>query len=290
MQYDQDTVRQIFRAAQEAGATDVHFKVPGCPRFRVEGRLIETPYPPLKPPDTMRVAQLLLGFARQELPLASITEKELSFGIPGTGRFRAHVYRQRGSLSLVVHRMAIDPPRLAELGADASLGAAIWERPGLTLVTGQGLRLATLAALVDDYNRSQSGFLIALEQPLEYLHSDRRAVVSQREVGQDTPSFAAALQWAMTGDVDALTVSDLPDGETAELALRVAETGRRVVACLVGCPPQEAVGWFIRLFPPTRAAEIEGRLRRSLRCLVFERKGSLKVASADRLFAMAKAS
>lgn len=290
MQYDHDTVRKIFQASLEADATDVHFKVPGAPRFRVGEQLVAAPFPKLMPADTIRVAQVLQSIAKVELPLAHVTERTLSFGIPGLGRFRAQMYRQRGSLSLVVHRMKTEAPTLESLGSESAVGKAIWSVPGLTLVTGRTQRLATLAALVDHYNRSERGFLVSLEHPLEYLHTDRRAMVSQREIGQDTDTIAEGLQWALTSDVDAVVVADLPTPKDAELALRVAESGRRVVASLAGCPPQEAIAWFLQLFPSERRSEIQHRLRRSLRFLAFERGDELKVAPAERLFARARAS
>jgi len=282
--YDQDTIRRLFKDSMEAGATDIHLKVPGRPRFRVQGQLISTPYPPLAPVDTQRIAQEVLGLARVETGLAGLTEIELSFGLDRLGRFRAHIYRQRGSFGLVVHRMALQAPTLAELGADPQIGPAVWAEPGLVLVTGQQRRLAVLAALVRHYNEHEKGFLLALERPMEFMHADQQAVVSQREVGQDTPGFAEGLRWALDGDCDAITCADLPDPAAAEAALRAAENGRRVVVSLLGCPAPEAVRWFVRMFPPTREKELLSRLKRVLRLQVFERKGEVKAAAGERLF------
>lgn len=290
MQYEQDTIARILRECVDGDATDVHFKVPGRPRMRIHGALVDTQFPPLTPRDTLRVAQALLGFAHTELPLATIQEHELSFGVKGMGRFRAHMYRQRGTLSIVVHRMVLRPPTLASLGCEPSLGAAVWDRPGLCIVLGESMRMATLAALIDHYNTHSKGFLVSLEHPLEFLHADKKALVAQREVGQDTDTFEDGLTWALTSDVDALVSADLPGAASAELALRAAEAGQRVVVGLVGCPPQEAIAWFTRLFEKDRRAEVHARLRKVLRLLIFERKGEVKVAPGERLFQSAKAS
>ena len=282
VRYDHETVRKILQDCEQAGATDVHFKVPGRPRFRVDGRLVPSPYPELKPDDTRRIAQEILALGRRELPLNTLTEYEFSFGVHRIGRFRAFLYRQRGSLALVLHRMAGEPPSLAELGADASVGEAVWQDPGLVLVCGQQQRLALMASLVRHYNIHQSGYLLVVEKPLEYLHADGSATVAQREVPHDTPTIAEGLRFGLTGDCDAVVSSDLPSTEAAELALQMAENGRRVVAAMVGSPWREAPRWFVRRFPQSREREITERLRRVLRQVVFEDCGRIGLAGSIR--------
>ena len=126
MRYDQETVRKILQDCETAGATDIHFKVPARPRYRVGERLVPSRYPELKPEDTKRITQEILALARREVPIRSLVEQEFSFGLHRIGRFRAFVYRQRGSLAIVVHRMAGTPPSLTQLGPDASVGVAAW--------------------------------------------------------------------------------------------------------------------------------------------------------------------
>ncbi|HCH64592.1 MAG TPA: hypothetical protein DFR83_17430 [Deltaproteobacteria bacterium] len=282
MRYEHETVRKILQDCEEAGATDIHFKVPGRPRYRVDGRLVPSRYPELRPDDTRRITQEILALAKREIPLNSLNEREFSFGVHRVGRFRAFVYRQRGSLALVVHRMAGAPPSLADLGADAALGGAVWEGPGLVLVCAQKQRLPLMASLVRHYNVHQNGYLLSVEHPMEYLHADGNASVAQREVPHDTPSVAAGMRFGLTGDCDAVVVSDLPDLESAELALQMAENGRHVVAAMVGCPWREAPRWFARRFPQAREREITERLRRVLRQVVFEDDGRIGLAQSGR--------
>ena len=282
MRYDQETVRKILQDCEQAGATDVHFKVPGRPRFRVDGRLVPSPYPELRPDDTRRIAQEILALGHREIPLNTLNEYEFSFGVPRVGRFRAFLYRQRGSLALVLHRMAGSPPALTDLGSDASVGEAVWKEPGLVLVCGQQRRLALMASLVRHYNIHESGYVLVVEHPLEYLHADGSASVAQREVPHDTPTIADGMRFGITGDCDAVVASDLPGCEAAELALQMAENGRRVVAAMVGCPWREAPRWFTRRFPREREREITDRLRRVLRQVVFEEGGRIGLAQSQK--------
>lgn len=278
MRYDHETVRKILQDCEQAGATDIHFKVPGRPRYRVDGRLVPSRYPELRPDDTRRITQEILTLARREVPINTLNEQAFAFGLHRVGRFRAFVYRQRGSLALVVHRMAGTPPALSDLGAEPSLGKTVWDESGLVLVCAQKQRLALMAGLVRHYNVHQNGYLLSVEHPLEYLHTDGSASVAQREVPHDTPTVASGMRFGLTGDCDAVVVSELPDLESAELALQMAENGRRVVAAMVGCPWQEAPGWFARRFPPSREREITERLRRVLRHVVYEDDGRIGLA------------
>ena len=282
MRYDQDMVRKILAECEQSGATDIHFKVPGRPMFRTEGRLVAAPFPELGPDDTRRVAQELLAMGRHEIPLNTLTEHTFSFGVQKVGRFRAYLYRQRGSLALVVHRMACFPPKLADIGGSEELGRTVWEQSGLVLVSGGDERMAVLAALAQHFNSRRTGYLLVVDHPMEYLHADGSAVVAQREVPHDSPTVADALRYAMTGDCDGVVVSDLDSPEAAEMALQCAEKGIRVIASMLGCPWREAPRWFVRRFPQWREREVTERLRRVLRYVVYDDNGRLVAARADK--------
>lgn len=269
MRYDREGLIRLLREAREAGATDLHLKAPGRPRFRVLGDLIQTPYPSLRPDDAQRLAQAILDLAKREVPLAGVTDLRIGFGLHREGRFRAHIYRQRGSLGLVVHRMALEPPSLVDLDAAPSLVDDVWGGAGLFLVTGRRDRLRLLAGLIDGYNQRFPGCLFTIEDPLEFLHKDARAVIAQREVGVDVLSVAEGLEGALRADCDGLVATDLPDPESAELALRMAEDGRPVVVGLAGCPWEEAGRVLLRRFPARREAEIRDRLERCLKGVVY---------------------
>jgi twitching motility protein PilT len=264
MRYDRDALVRLLREAREAEATDIHLKTPSRPRFRIMGGLVQTPYPALRPEDTMALAQGVLDLAHKEVALARITDLQVGFGVHRQGRFRAHMYRQRGSIGLVVHRMALTVPSLTDMGAPEDLAEQVWGSQGLVLTTGRMDRIRLLAGLTDAYNQSRPGCLFTVEEPMEFLHMDARAVISQREVGVDVPDVASGLAGALGADCDAAMVTDLPDAASAELALRMAETGRTVVAGLAGCAWEEAARVFIRRFPAHREAEIADRVHRCL--------------------------
>lgn len=274
--YDPKGLRGLLAEAREAGATDLHFKVPGQPRMRVDGDLLTTSRPALTPKDTQRLAQTVLELAGREVPLASLTDLTLGFGVHREGRFRAQIYRQRGSIGVVIHRMALEPLRLSDLHASEGTSERAWGKPGLILVTGRRERLGVLSALVDAYNQGTSGQLLSLESPLEYLHRDARAAIAQREVGVDVSSIAEGLRVALTDDSDAIATTDLPDVEAVELALRIAEAGRPVVAGLAGTLPGNALRHLVRLFPQHREREITERLKAVLHRIFWSEGGALQ--------------
>jgi twitching motility protein PilT len=277
MSYDLERVQTLLRDARDAGATDVHLKVPGRPRLRIAGKLVQTPYPPLEPRDLLQIAQHLKDLAGREVPLLGQSDLALAFGVQKVGRFRAQVYRQRGSLAIVIHRMSLSVPSLAQLKAPAEASRAVWGQPGLSFITGERQRLDAVAAVIDAYNQDHRGSLLSLEDPLEFLHADVHALISQREVGLDTPSTAEGLRLALLSDADAVVVGDVHDGAAAELALRIAESGRTVVVSVVGCRPEEAPAWFARLLPESRAAELHTRIAAVHRCTLHESGGQIEL-------------
>ena len=264
MRYDRDGLTRLLREAREASATDIHIKAPSAPRFRIHGALVPCPHPLLRPEDTHRLAQAVLDLAGREVALATLTDLQVGFGVRQEGRFRAHIYRQRGSLGIVIHRMALTPPTLASLGAPDDLAEALWSSPGLILVTGRSDRLQALGAAADAYNHIHAGSLFMLEEPLEYLHKDARAVISQREVGVDVPTMADGLRCALQADCDAVIATDIPDPHAAETLLRLAEEGRTVVAGLAGADTQTAASTLAHLFPADRWSEAGQRIQRCL--------------------------
>ncbi|MDG1483262.1 MAG: ATPase, T2SS/T4P/T4SS family [Myxococcota bacterium] len=277
MAYDHQRILSLLTDSLKAEATDILLKVPGRPMFRSADRLIPTPYPELTPADTQRAAQELLGLAMREAPLARIRELEFSFGVNRLGRFRVHLYRQRGSIAIVIHRMALSPPSLQDLQAPELVSRLAWSQPGIVLVTGRRARLGLLAALTDAYNRGYPGHLVSIEDPMEYLHQDIRAAISQREVSVDTDSYRSGLLAARRENPDGVVIHDLPDAETAELALRMAESGCRVIASISGCQMTEVTRWFTRMFPEYRESEMATRLSEVLTAVISETDGKIKI-------------
>ena len=242
--------------------------------MRVDGDLLTTSRPALTPKDTQRLAQTVLELAGREAPLAST---DLSWASASTAR-GASARRSTGSGQ---HRRGHPPDgarAAAPVGPARPEGTSerAWGKPGLILVTGRQERLGVISALVDAYNQGTSGQLLSLESPLEYLHRDARAAIAQREVGVDVSSIAEGLRVALTDDSDAIATTDLPNVEAVELALRIAEAGRPVVAGLAGTPPGNALRHLVRLFPQHREREITERLKAVLHRIFWSEGGALQ--------------
>ena len=274
MRIDRDSIIRLLREARDAGATDVHLKVPGRPCLRVGRDLVPTSHPKLLPDDTHRAAGVLMSLAGVEIPLARSREAEFAFGIGGVGRFRVHIFRQRGSIGILVHRMAGTVPHLDDLGAPSTwldlIGA-----PGLVLCSG-ALRRDLLAAMVHGYNHSRRGHVVVIEEMMEYLHSDQTASISQREVGIDTDDWVSGLRSAVRQDPDVVVLGDLPDMGVAELALRASESGQTILAGVPAPDPSRAVPWFCSLFGRHREGELSSRLAEVLLgAVALTRRGPL---------------
>jgi len=253
---------RLLKQARDSEATDLHLKVPARPSIRVEGELIAVAGEKLAPADTKAAVQALMSLAGVEFPLARCQEHEFAFGVRGVGRFRVSLFRQRGSLGVVVHRMATEVPTLQALGVPAEYGQ-VSARPGLTLLSGTRRR-DLLGGIVDSLNSAEGSHLIVLEDSLEYLHADRRAAISQREVGIDTASWCVGIRTAMRHDPDLIAVGDVPDPETAAAVLQAVESGHRVVASVPSRGPEEAITWLVRLFGTERETEASARIAEAL--------------------------
>jgi len=259
VRYDRESLKTLLKEATELQATDVHLKVPGRPSFRVGRDLVPTTHDRLYPQDIYRAAHSLMELAQTDLHLAAVKEAEFGLGLEGVGRFRVQLYRQRGSFAIVIHRIEVEVPTTDTLGVPAPY-ADPQSSFGLFLISGTRRR-ELLAAVVDARNRADGGHLVVIEDQLQYLHTDARSAISQREVGIDTASFEEALRTASRQDPDWIVLGDVPDRETAETVLRAAEEGNSlVVACLPSFTADRAVEWFIGRFGADREAEVRQRL------------------------------
>lgn len=263
-----DTMLRILRDASEQGAVEVHFKVPNRPLLRLDnGTLVPTRLSALTPADTKAAVFALCALGHLELPVAQITDHEFSFGINGLGRYRAYIYRQRGSLGAVVRRVISQVPPLTELGVDPGKVDGLVGQPGLTLVSGIH-RNELLHALIHGYNARSRAAVWILETPLTYLHRDAMSAISHREVGTDLPSYATGIQQALRLGADLIAVGDIPDAATAERVLEAAERQVPILAS-VGSPDAAQTPWWIhRLFYGQQRDDVDRRLDSVLRAVV----------------------
>ncbi|MEN0065765.1 MAG: hypothetical protein AAGA48_26740 [Myxococcota bacterium] len=256
-----DTMLRVLREATDGGAEEVHFKVPNRPLMRMpNGVLVPTNLPPLSPADVKAAVFALCALGHIEIPVAVITDHEFSFGINQLGRFRAYIYKQRGSLGAVVHRVNTRVPSLDELGLDANVERFVG-RPGVLLVAGRQ-RIATMHALVQGFNARERANVVILESPLTYLHRDAMAAISHREVGTDVPDYRTGIIQAIRVGTNLVALGDIDEAPAAEAMLYAGE--RRVpVIAVVGSPSAEEASWFVtRLFYGQQREDIQRRLDR----------------------------
>ena len=226
-------LHQLLGKALAANASDIHIKVGQPPGARVRGDMVYFRVDKVKPEDTDALARILLR-TRGVDDIANLREFDTSYEAPGLGRFRVNVYRQRGSLAVVMRSIPIKIPTFDDIAAPQAVRTMAELERGLVLVVGAAGngKSTTLAAMIGHINTNFPKHIVTIEDPIEFLHTDSRSGVSQREVGVDTPSFAVALRAALRQDPDVLLVGEVRDEITLEIALQAAETGHLVLTTM----------------------------------------------------------
>jgi len=271
-----DTMLRVLREATESGAHEVHFKVPNRPLMRMStGVLVPTNMAPLSPADVKAAVFALCALGHIEIPVAAITDHEFSFGINQLGRFRAYIYKQRGSLGAVVQRVNTQVPGLAELGLDPDVERFVG-RPGVLFVAGTQ-RIEVMHALVHGFNARERANVIILETPLTYLHRDAMSAIGHREVGTDVPDFRTGIVQGIRVGANLLAVGDLDTPDTTDAVLHAGERQMPVIAA-VGAPSAEEVPWFVaRSFFGQQREDVERRFERQWVATIAVNGGTAEV-------------
>jgi twitching motility protein PilT len=262
----------LLRFAVEHGASDVHVKVGARPRLRIDGRLREAPFDTVEPADTERVVTAIMPKARADV-FAHANEADFMYSIAGLGRFRASAFRQRGWAGLVLRRVLPGIPGFEALGLPATVPDLVGHPQGLVLVTGLAGsgKTSTLAAMVDHLNASRECHIITIEEPVEVLHPDKKAIIDQREVGADTPSTVSAIQHALRQDPDVIMVAEVRDVDVAWALLQAAEVGHLVIAGMSTVSAVDTVQRFVEMFVPEHQRQARTMLASALRGIVAQR-------------------
>lgn len=226
-------LHELLAKAVKGGARDIHLKVGQPPAARVNGELVYFRINKLSPVDTEAAARWLVSESVLD-DLREISELDTSYELLSSGRFRVNVYRQRGSLAIVLRVIPNDVPSLKAIGAPAACAELVQKDRGLILCVGAAGngKSTTLASMIAEINHTAARHIVTIEDPIEYVHEDDKSSISQREVGVDTQSFANALRAALRQDPDVIQVGEIRDGETMEIALKAAETGHLVLSTL----------------------------------------------------------
>ena len=281
-------IDDLLRAAAGYGASDLHIKAGTQPFMRLGGELrpiVDTPR--LTQEDTLDMAFSMMS-NRQKQRFKEISEVDIAYGVSGLGRFRANIFQQRGTVGMVLRVIPDKVRMLRELELPPVLEEIAKEQRGLILVTGTtgSGKSTTLAAMIDQINASRGGHIITIEDPIEFLHRDKRSFVTQREVDVDTRSFAEALRGALRQDPDVILVGEMRDHETIETALTAAETGHLVLSTLHTLDATETITRIVSSFAPHQQKSVRIQLAGILKAVVSMRlvravRGTGRVPAAE---------
>jgi twitching motility protein PilT len=283
--------RQILELVIEKGATDLHVKVPSPPVLRIDSALVpQEECPPFTAKDIEGIFEEITTEEQRE---AFSREQELDFAysVPGLARFRVNVLRQRGTMSLAFRLVPSSVPSVDELGLPQVCKTLILKPRGLVLVTGPAGsgKSTTLAAMINHLNENATRSVITIEDPIEYLFQDKKCLIRQRDMGDDTRSFSAALVHALRHDPDVIVIGEMRDLETISTAITAAETGHLVLATLHTLDAAQSIDRIIDVFPPEQQRQMRLQLSQVIEAILSQtllpRIGGGRVAAFEVLLA-----
>jgi twitching motility protein PilT len=266
-------IDDLLRIAMERKASDLHLKVGNYPHVRVDGELVPlTDQARVSAEDMLNMAFSMMS-NRQKQKFKESAELDMAYGVAGLGRFRVNVFQQRGNVGLVLRVIPTKIRALEELYLPKVIEHITEEQRGLVLVTGitGSGKSTTLAGMIDRINSGRPEHIITIEDPIEFLHRDKKGFVNQREVEVDTPSFASALRASLRQDPDVILVGEMRDLETISTALHAAETGHLVFSTLHTLDAVETINRIIAVFPPPEQKQVRMQLGATLRSVISQR-------------------
>ena len=258
----------------EKEASDLHLKVPAQPMIRQYGKLVAVEdSEPLRPEDTEATLFHMLTDEAKLEAFRNEREVDFSYSVPGVARFRVNAFVQRGSVSLVCRAIPFEIKTAGELMLPAVIDEIADEERGLILLTGTtgSGKSTTLAAMIDHINTNYAKHIVTIEDPVEFLHRDKTSIINQREVGEDTASFARALRRVLRQDPDVILVGEMRDEETVRTALSAAETGHLVLSTIHTVDAAESVNRIIDFFPQSEQRQARAMLAGTLKAVISQR-------------------
>ncbi len=265
-------LEQLCRFAVDSQASDLFIKANSPPALRVHGRIVPTDLPALTNEDTKTLAHSIMT-EEQIQAFQDYHELDLAFTLADVARFRCNVYIQRGSYAMVLRIVPLEIKEIEELGLPKVLEELSKPKQGLVLVTGPtGCgKSTTLAAMIDLINRTRYCNVVTIEDPIEFVHDDKQAVVSQREVGIDTESFYDAMKFVVRESPDVILIGEMRDAETMRVALTASETGHLVFSTVHTTSAGDTVERIVSIFPPHEKNQVCLRLSTSLLGIVSQK-------------------
>jgi twitching motility protein PilT len=261
--------KQAISLMVQRNGSDLHLKVGRPPTIRVNGDLAALEMQPLKPEDLKLLAEQIMT-PRQVKEFAEKKEADFAIGVPGVGRFRTNIYQQRGTLAFAFRAIPYEVKTVRELALPEVLEEMSLKPRGLILVTGVtgSGKSTSLAAMINHVNQNRRVNIITIEDPIEFLHRDVQANISQREVGSDTLSFGTALRHVLRQDPDVILIGEIRDQETLDVALKAADTGHLVFSTLHTTDATQTINRVISFYPPHQHQEIRSLVSTALAAVV----------------------
>lgn len=266
-------IDDLLKIAIESEASDLHLKAGNFPIVRIHGKLKPlTSFPRLSPENTRELADQITSPYQKEI-LKKEMDLDLAYSLGGFGRFRGSIYQQRGSFAIVLRIIPLEVLNIKELHLPSVLETIAGEQRGLILVTGTtgSGKTTTLAAMIDHINMSRRENIITIEDPIEYLHRDKKSTISQREVGVDVVNFSRGLRASLREDPDIILVGEMRDLDTIETGLLAAETGHLVLSTLHTLDAPETINRIISVFPPHHQRQVRLQLASILKAIISMR-------------------
>jgi len=266
-------INDLLKLAADRRASDLHLKVGSHPVVRMAGELV----PLVETKRLMQEDTIAMAFSimtnRQKQKFKDNLEIDIAYSVPGLGRFRCNVFQQRGTVGLVLRVIPVKIQTVKQLSLPPVIEKIAKEQRGLVLCTGTtgSGKSTTLASIIDHINTNRCEHIITIEDPIEFLHRDKKSIVNQREVEVDTKSFAAAVRSALRQDPDVILVGEMRDYETVETAITAAETGHLVLSTLHTLDATETINRIIGVFPPHQQKQVRLQLAGVLRAVVSMR-------------------
>ncbi len=266
-------MEKIIKAAVDRGASDLHIKAGDVFRARIDGKLVPLTKQRLTPDQTKAIALRLIANEEDRARIDKVRDYDCSWGMPGIGRFRVNILRQRSSFMIVMRVIPFDVPTFETLKLPAVLAEVATAERGMILVTGVtgSGKSSTMAAIINHINQTQHRHILTLENPIEFLHRDINCSVTQREIGVDTDDFRTGLRAALRQDPDVIQIGEMRDSETIDTAMKAAETGHLLVSTLHTPDAVTTVGRIVSMFPPEEQEIARLRFSEAVHAVVSQR-------------------